>query len=29
MTHYWVEPRKQIIINKTNETAMVFWVGTI
>ena len=29
MVHYWVEPRKQIIINKTNETAMVFWVGTI
>jgi len=27
--HYWVEPRKQIIMNKTKETAMVFWVGTI
>lgn len=29
MVHYWVEPRKQIILNKTNEIAMAFWVGTI
>jgi transcriptional regulator with XRE-family HTH domain len=29
MAHYWVEPRRQIISNNTNHTAMVFWVGTL
>ncbi len=29
MAHYWVEPRRQIITNNTDKTAMVFWVGTI
>ena len=27
--HFWVEPRRQIITNNTNETVMVFWVGTL
>lgn len=29
MAHYWVEPQRQIITNNTDETAMVFWVGTL
>ena len=29
MAHLWVEPRRQIITNNTNENVMVFWVGTI
>ncbi|MFO7963831.1 MAG: XRE family transcriptional regulator [Desulfobacterales bacterium] len=27
--HYWVEPRKQVITNRTEKTAVVFWVGTL